>query len=280
MNILRREWFNVARPSRFTVIPLGDVHLGNAACDEGLFKSAIARIAEDDNCYWLGMGDYCEFINVTDPRFSADSLASWIKLSHITDLAKAQRDRFLDFVEPIADKCLGLVEGNHEKAVKKYYERDIYSDIVAGVKERGGFEPNHSLALGVCGWMAWAFYQTEHRSKGLHRIKVNVHHGFVGGKLAGAKALNMQRWLWTHDADLVIFGHSHNAAAQVEAVETIAGNRVIHKHRIGCYSGTFMNGAGYAVEKGYFPTPKTYVEIRLLPRAKYQRDRIKVVASV
>lgn len=279
MKVLRREWFNVGRPKRFTVIPLGDVHLGNAACDEGLLKRAVDRIAKDDSCYWLGLGDYCDFINQTDPRFSSESLASWIGMGHLSDLAAAQRDRFLDFVEPIAPKCLGVIEGNHERAIKKYYERDIYSDIVTGIKERGSLEAAFPLALGACGWMHWAFYMGPSKPQRCRAIKVNVHHGFVGGKLAGAKALNMQRWLWTHDADLVIFGHSHNSEAQVEAVESVSGKRIVHKHRVGCFGGTFMNSASYAIEKGYFPTPKTYPEIKLRPWATQPRDRIKVLVS-
>ena len=280
MKVLRREWYNVTRPTRFTVIPLGDIHLGNRACDEAMFKAAVDRIAEDKSCYWIGLGDFCEFVNATDPRFSSDSLAPWIKMSHMSDLAKAQRDRFLDFIEPIASRCLGLVEGNHERAIRKYYERDIYSDIVSGVKERGGMDAKHPLALGVCGWLAWSFYMGADKSGGRGRcIKVNVHHGFVGGKLAGAKALNMQRWLWSHDADLVIFGHSHNTSAQVETIEALSGKRVIHRNRIGCYGGTFMSGADYAIEKGYFPVPKTYQEIRLRPWAEQPRERIKVISG-
>jgi len=279
MKVLRREWTSVTRPDSFTIVPLGDIHLGNAACDEGLFREAVDRIAGDDTCYWIGMGDYCDFINATDPRFNPDSLAPWIKMAHLGDLARAQRDRFLEFVKPIAGRCLALVEGNHERSIKRYFERDIFSDIVIGVKEAGGFESNHQLALGVCGWLNLAFFRSEDGKQRGTSIKVNVHHGFVAGRLAGAKALTMQRWLWAHDADLVIFGHSHNAAVQVEAIESLSGSRVIHRHRIGCYAGTFMNGADYAIEKGYFPTPKTYIEIRLRPCAKEPRDRIRVLSQ-
>jgi len=279
MKVLRREWMNVTRADVFTIVPLGDVHLGNTACDEALFRSAIERIAADPSCYWIGMGDFCDFINATDPRFNPDSLAPWIKMAHLGDLARAQRDRFLEFVKPIASRCLAMVEGNHERAIKKYYERDIYSDLVTGVKEAGGFEPDYQLALGISGWMNWAFYRSDENKQRCHMIRVNIHHGFVGGKLAGAKALTMQRWLWSHDADLVIFGHSHNAAVQVEAIEAMSGSRVIHKHRVGCYGGTFMNGADYAIEKGYFPTPTTYVEIKVKPGTKELRDRIKVISS-
>lgn len=278
MQVLKRDWHNVARGDQFRVVPLGDIHLGNAASDEKALRRTVADIAADDSAYWIGMADYCEFINRTDPRFSATSLAPWIAVADLVDLASAQRDRFLDIVEPIAGKCLGLLEGNHERAIRKYYERDIYREIVAGIKQRGGFPANHRLALGYTGWLLLRFY----RSGGSFRasvIKLNLHHGFVGGKLAGAKALNMQRWLWTHDADLVLFGHSHNSGAQVEAVESVRGSSIEHKNRIGAFTGTFMTGAEYATEKGYFPMPQSRIEIILRPGAAEWRDRIRVVSG-
>ena len=282
MRILTREWFDTARPDTFRIVPLGDIHLGNAACDEKLFKAAVQRIADDERCYWIGMGDYCEFINRNDPRFSIGSLASWVRMKHLGDLAKAQRDRFLEFVEPIASKCLGLVEGNHERVIQKHYERSIYLDIVSSVKEKGGFDADHKLALGYCGWLVLKFHRNPEGKRGSTSvIRVNLHHGFVGGRLAGAKALNMQRWLWTHDADLVIFGHSHNTASQVECVESVStAGRLIDHHRIGCYSGTFMSGAEYAEEKGYFPMPCTHIEVGLRPGAKDERDRVHVVTGL
>jgi hypothetical protein len=98
----------------------------------------------------------------------------------------------------------------------------------------------------------------------------------VGGKLAGAKALNMQRVLWTHDCHLAIMGHSHNTAAQVEAVNRVRGSRVVQDIRQGCYGGTFMNGARYAEEKGYFPLPLTQPMIELRPGANLAQDRIRI----
>jgi len=283
VKVLIRNFYNTSRGDRMTIVPLGDVHLGNAACDEKLFRSVVKRIEDDPDCYWFGMGDMCEFINPSDPRWDVASLASWIKMVHLGDLAKAQKDRFLEIVEPIAPKCLGLIEGNHEGTIKKYYERDIYSDIVTGIKEAGGFDADHQLALDYCGWLILRHYQRAEGERGgaAWSTRISLHHGFVGGKLAGAKALNMQRWLWTHDCDLAVFGHSHNASTQVEAVESIAtSGRVMHQHRIGCYGGSFMNGAEYAVRKGYFPIPKTHIEIHLRPAAHQPRDRLRVVSGL
>ena len=278
MKIIRRKTFGLDRTSTFRLFPLGDVHLGNRACDEKLFRAAVQRIAADDNAFWVGLGDYCDFINLSDPRFDSESLDSWVRMRHLPDLAGAQAERFLDIVEPIASKCLGLVEGNHERAIQKYYERSIYSDIVTGIKERGGFDADHQLAFGYSGWLMLHFYRDPVKEAKGRCIKISLHHGFVGGKLAGAKALNMQRWLWSHECDLAIFGHSHNTMAQVEAVESVRGNKVVRHHRIGMFSGTFMNGARYSEKAGYFPLPLVQPHVILHPGAHDSRDHVRVVS--
>ena len=149
---------------------------------------------------------------------------------------------------------------------------------MSGVKERGGFEPDHSLAFGYSGWLLLHFYRHATKEQRGTLVKVSLHHGFVGGKLAGAKALNMQRWLWNHECDLAIFGHSHNTMVQVEAIEKVKGNRVVHDHRIGMYSGTFMNGARYSEKAGFFPLTLTQPHVILQPGAEQHRDRVRVVA--
>ena len=92
----------------------------------------------------------------------------------------------------------------------------------------------------------------------------HVHHGFGGGRLAGGKALNMQRWLWTHDCDVAIFGHLHNVMGQKEAVEYLDKNNNIRQHtRFGCYGGSFLGRAEYAVRSGFLPLPMGGVEIKI-----------------
>jgi len=276
MKVIRHEWFNVSRSESWTLYPLGDIHLGNKACDEALLRQVVQAIAADDQALWVGLGDYADFIQRSDPRFEVESLASWFKVADLGDIAAAQRDRFLDIMEPIAPKCLGLIEGNHERAIHKHYERDIYSELVSGIKERGGFAATRDLAFGTSGWMLLNFYRSEKRSAAT-LVKVWLHHGFVGGKLAGAKALNMQRVLWTHDCDLAIMGHSHNSNVQPEAVERVRGKRAIWEPRKGCFSGSFMDKqALYAEQKGYFPMATMQPVITLRPGARHVRDRIKI----
>lgn len=284
MRVIRREFYSVSRSDEFRIYPLGDIHLGAAACDEDKFRRVIAQIAEDDRAYWISMGDVADFINRSDPRFSPSTLASWIKISDLADLARAQRDRYLELVKPIAHKCLAMVMGNHEMAIHKHYERAIHSEIVAGVKEAAGWDAEYPLDLGYYGYLHLHFYASEKR-EGVTRIVFNLHHGFTGGRLAGAKALNMQRWLWTHNADVVIFGHSHNTGTQVEAVEQIdRAGRVTYHKRIGCYSGTFLRSINegtstYSEVKGYLPMPTAGCVVVLRPRAENESDRVRVVSG-
>ena len=147
MNILRREWFDVSRADTFRIVPLGDVHLGNAACDEKLFKAAIDSIAADDNAYWIGMGDYADWINRKDPRHRESRLAPW--LHGRDDLAMHQRQRVVETFQPIRDKCLALVKGNHEDTILKHSEVDVYYRLVEEMKT----STDHQLALGVQGFL-------------------------------------------------------------------------------------------------------------------------------
>ena len=75
----------------------------------------------------------------------------------MVDLAKAQSERFLQYVKPIASKCLGMVEGNHERAIKRYCERDIYGNISAEIKTAGGFPADYKMQLGYYGWLILTF---------------------------------------------------------------------------------------------------------------------------
>lgn len=240
-----------------------------------MLRTVVQSIKETDNTYWIGMGDYCEFINVADFRFDAEQLADWIDVADLVDLARVQVQRFVEIVSPVADKCLALCEGNHERAIRRHTERDVYREIVAQVKGAGGFKSSHKLALGFTGWLQLLFRRSVQgeRAEGTRIVNAHLHHGFVGGKLAGAKALNMQRWLWTHNADLCLWGHSHNTGIQPEAVEEIdrRGN-VKTQVRRGAFTGTFLHsgrrgkGSSYAEIKGYFPLPVGGVLVELRPQ--------------
>ena len=285
MNSIIREWKRTSRSDVFSIIPLGDIHIGAAACDETLLRQVVKRIQDDPHCYWIGMGDYADFINVKDKRFSAGTLAKWLTVKSLTDLAGAQIKRFTEIVNPIAPKCLALLCGNHETKLTEMSERDVFADIITNIKKNGGMKETDKLGLGYSGWLMLRFSApSQGTSANTVTFTFNLHHGFVSGRLAGAKALEMQRWLWTQNADVVIFGHSHNTAIQPEAIESCdkAGVVSLVKRR-GCYSGTFLrntieDAVTYSEMKGFLPLPLGGVEITLRPRAANRDDAIRISA--
>ncbi len=272
--VLHRTIEHDSRSDVFNIVPLGDVHIGNAACDEGLLQSVVDGILAT-GAYWIGLGDYAEFINIRDPRFEPEILAPWITTADLVDLARAQSERFIDIVRPIAPQCLGLVEGNHERGIKKYFERDIYSAITANIKQMGKFPADYKMQFGYYGWLLLSFLRG---SVARTMVTINLHHGFGGGRLKGGKALNMERWLNTHNCDLAIFGHCHNADATRVGVDYIGDDGEEHTQtRKGVYSGTFMANASYAVRQGYLPLPLGGVEIVLTPGAMRREDVVRIV---
>ncbi|MBK6639624.1 MAG: metallophosphoesterase [Rhodocyclaceae bacterium] len=195
--------------SNFTrLYPVSDVHIGHRACDEKAFARYVKQIADDPDGMWVGIGDYVDAINRSDPRFSTFDLPDWaLTREALADIVTAQRDRFLELTAPIHDKCLALLAGNHEMTISKYYERDAYGEIVAAIARDKGVEMD-TLRLDYTGWMLLKFIRSTGKSS---LCRVWMHHGHGGGQLKGAKALKLQRLAWAVDADLIIHGHVHDA---------------------------------------------------------------------
>lgn len=281
MRVIRHEWYNVGGTDEFRIVPLGDIHLGARGCDEKLLAATIEEIATDPRCYWIGMGDYCDFINRADRRFDPLVVADWLQVRHLGDITKAQLERLLGYLKPIASKCLGLLYGNHEHTIHHRYERDIYSDIVTGIKEAGGWTAERKLMLGYSGWLQLAFYWGGNRQGGSRVLTATAHHGASGGKLEGGKALNMQRWLWVHDCDLALMGHAHNTQSQAQdGVGLSKTGKPICTTRKGAFCGTFLGepieGDPYYERAGYYHAPVGTIRVTLHPGAKRQPERVRL----
>lgn len=283
MRHIHKTFYSVSRTDDFIIIPLFDIHIGHRDCNEKALQRVIDFIAETPNAYWIGGGDYCDFVRVNDPRFQPEAYADWIQVKHLGDVARAQRDRFLDLIEPIAGKCLGLLCGNHEETIHRYSERRIYDEIVMGVKERAGLPPEHQLALGYSGflWLDFALNAEGEKRQAVHSVVFDLHHGHVGGRLKGAKGLNLQREMWYSRADIMLRGHSHNTDVQSEAVIIPKRNGPQLKMVWGGYAGCFLdslskNGVNYAERAKYPPVPLAGLEVHLVPRNTEARRRIKL----
>lgn len=238
------------RGSVVRVYALADIHLGSALCDEALLQETVRQIARDPLAYWVGLGDMCEWINRRDPRHRESRLAEW--LWGKDDLAAAQRARLLEVLAPIRGKCLALVKGNHEDAILQHAETDVYYSVVEAMRVEG-----QELALGASGFVTLTIQRQSFRD--CRDVRFFLHHGYVGGRLAGAKALELERLPGRYDADVILLGHSHVKQALTVVTHAVnAAGEVVERRRVCAVCGTFLRThgepEGYAELRGYPPT--------------------------
>lgn len=283
MRSLRREFYNVSTADEFRVVPLGDIHLGAAACDEGLLRATVQRIADDPHCHWGGMGDYCDFVNRSDIRFDPLALAPWITVKDLADLPRAQVSRMLKILEPIAHKCLWMLAGNHEHTIHRHYERDVYSELVTGIKVAAGWPADYPLALGYEGWVRLAFYWSSDRKGGSAVLDVKLHHGFGNGRKDGGKTNVLHDFLDRHNCDLALMGHNHSRIGTQSDDETLNKAGVPeYRTKKGSFTGGFLGlvteADTYVTRAGYAHAPTGTITVTLRPGADRQPDRVRITA--
>lgn len=256
--------------------PIGDVHIGHLAADEAAFSRYVARIAEDDNAYWVGMGDHIDAVGLRDPRFSAGEVAKWVKVGDLRDLVAAQRDRFLELTRPIHHKCLALLYGNHERTIHKYSERHVHSEVLSAIKPATPWH-DEDMDLGYTGFLLLKFRRAGIASR---TVRIWLHHGAGGGRLKGAKALGLQRIAWSFDCDIAIHGHVHDELIEpVNRVGVTTAGKIYNKRTMAMVSGTFMrtwhnDGAAYAEQSLYFAGSVGTPHVVIRPWVQEQRDNV------
>lgn len=99
----------------FDLYKVTDTHVGNVAISEKTIKRAIAEIRSKKNSRVVFGGDQLETICIGDKRYDISVHG------HRMARMNAQRDAFMELFEPIADKVLWILDGNHERHICNYY---------------------------------------------------------------------------------------------------------------------------------------------------------------
>lgn len=102
-------------PSNFHLYLINDIHEGNAAMCANTLARTVAAIKSKKHSYVALQGDQLETISITDKRFDIGV--------HFHRMARfnAQRDAFMERLDPISDRVLWILDGNHERKVRNIY---------------------------------------------------------------------------------------------------------------------------------------------------------------
>lgn len=260
------------RGTEFTIIPLGDAHIGSAHCQEAALEKTIAFIKDTPHCYWLGMGDMVDAIgrNNGDKRSQESHLAKW--LHGVDDIYTAQRRKAIELLEPIGPKCLAYLEGNHEYSAMHHQGVDMYYTVAEKLSKE-------KLTLGPDGFIKIQFRFEPPNGKpresgGTSSVPLVIYgsHGYGGGRKAGGKALKLEEMTRSYGADVYLLGHLHSAQAlRGSKIEINQKGVVVNKQWVATITGTYLDGhtdrenPSYARRAGYPPTGIGSPEIKFLP---------------
>jgi len=241
------------KAKELVLVNISDIHLGNINCDKSMLKNVIDYI-QKTNCYWLGGGDYGECITNSDPRFNYDSQDPEFKTPQ--DQFNAIEEMF----RPISNKCLGLIDGNHDYNLWKRHNYNFVQQLSRNL----GTE---YLTMDAYVRLHFNEFRGE---KG--NFNIYTHHGWSGARTAGARVNRVfDLYAIFPMLDLYIMGHMH-ALGLIEKKTSlyIDGGMIHDKISHFLYGGSFLRGytlgpMAYVEEKTYQPTTLGSPVLKIIP---------------
>ena len=216
------------RPDKYKVYPLGDMHLAVVHCDEVLLKEKVYEIKHESKALWLGMGDYADCVTPSDfKRWDGKILADWMKGKE-DNIGPTQVKKVDEILKPIWNKCLGLIEGNHDDNIRRYNHYDFMNELLEKANKN-----NYVPYAGVSCFIRLNFKREN--SNDAHDYIIHARHGEGSARTSGARALAVLRLSQSMiNAHITLMGHLHGQESpdipqriilrngKVKAFETIA----------------------------------------------------------
>ena len=192
-----------SKPDKFYLYGLGDIHLGVVHCDEDLLKEKVSEIKSLKNAYWLGMGDYGDCVTPSDfKRWDGKILAPWMR-GNEDNIGATQNERVDEILSPIWNKCLGIIEGNHDEAIRKYNHYDFIKELLKKANKKAVVP-----YAGVSCFVVLHFHRKNSTER--HDYIIHARHGEGGARTSGARALAVLRLSQSMvNAHITLMGHLH-----------------------------------------------------------------------
>lgn len=243
-----------------TIIPISDVHLGAAECMEKEFIEFVDKIRQSEHTYVTLGGDLLN--NATK-----SSVSNIYDEVYRPSTAKRMMANIL---EPIRDRILCAVGGNHERRSSKDVDDDITYDIMAKLDIENLYRENVAFLKLMLGN---TLSKSGHVNNGAYRPTycIAVTHGSGGGVLTGAGVNRNERWGYALDnVDALIVGHTHKPyTTQPGKVYVDLHNNQVKVRPFKVISSTSWLGyGGYAAQKMLLPSTHCIQTLQLSAKHK------------
>jgi len=263
MRIIEVEIDCNGRSDRVELFPFFDIHIGKANCNEGAVKKQVQEILhkeKDPNRHirvLLG-GDIVNAVSPADrKRFDFSDIADWLVNGSaeeikdaLADLPNREIKRAKMILGPIKHLIVGALEGNHEKALRKYHNMDVQERLCEQLEC-----PNLSDE---------ALIRFRFKRKGASSTMVlYMRHGYGAGRKAGAEPSKLADMLAEWEcADVCLSGHSHSFCVLPPKASCFLPMRgdlpkgLVWKHRFAANPGSWLDS--HSIGRGSYESGACY----------------------
>ena len=223
--------------------PMADLHIGDAHCD---YKGILARleyIKNTPNAYVILDGD---LMDTAIANSVGDSYGATLR-------PKEQLEHCVKLFEPIRDKILAVLTGNHENRVYKTDGLDVTQIMCAQLGLQDRYSPTTALLFVRFG------EQSRRSSQGRRQLyTIYVTHGSGGGRKEGGKINRLADLSSIVDADVYVMGHTHMPAVLKEGFFRVSGGNssVAMVDKLFVNTAASLDYGGYGDTQGFKPASK------------------------
>lgn len=223
--------------------PMGDLHIGDSLSDYKLIMERIDHIKKTPNAYCILSGDLMD-----------TAIASSIGDTYGANLQPMEQLKHcVKIFEPIKDKILAVLPGNHENRVYKSDGLDITEVMCAQLGIPGKYSPTTAFLF-------IRFGETKaNRHNRPQLYTVYVTHGSGGGKREGGKVNRLADLASIVDADIYIHSHTHLPLIFKESFFRVSGGNssVAMVDKLFVNTAAALNYGGYGDKAGFKPASKS-----------------------
>lgn len=232
-----------------TILPVSDVHLGAAEHMQRAWELFCQSVLEKPNVYLTLGGD---LINNATKSSVSSVFAETMRPSE-------QKKVMAKMLEPLRDRILCAVPGNHERRSLKDADDDPTYDIMTKLDIEHLYRPTTAYMKIQIGSIDGSGYANP-------TYCLAVNHGAGGGALTGSAVNRGERFGYAIDGlDCLILGHTHKVAqTQPGKIKVDAHNkRISIKPFKLVIASSWLSYGGYAAEKLLLPSTHAAQEIIL-----------------
>lgn len=226
-------------PGDIIIYPVADVHLGAIEHAEEAWQAFLKRV-ESEDAYLILAGDLLNN-STRNTRFANP-------FDEVLRPREAKR-RMVAYLEPLRDRILCVVSGNHEARTSRDDDQDLCYDICTKL------DIEHLYRENIV-YMAVSLGQRTNENKPNQTYAFAVTHGAGGGIYTGASVNRDERFGNVIDGlDCLVTGHVHKGFVTKPAKVRIdvRNHRVSLSHYVVVSCVPWLNYGGYAARSMLLP---------------------------